>query len=174
MENSRQLDPATAVPPHSRLKREIEYALLGLIAGLALGVGIVVIGALLSDRLRRRDDVAHALGAPVKLSVGIVRGARRWGLEAATKYADLQRISAYLGKAMPAPRHGPASLAVVPVDDRDVPALVLGITGGIPHAKRQGLKVVVVDLCEDAPAAAARGVGRPRKIRGRSAWTVRS
>ena len=159
VENSRQLDPATAVPPHSRLKREIEYALLGLIAGLALGVGIVVIGALLSDRLRRRDDVAHALGAPVKLSVGIVRGARRWGLEAATKNADLQRISAYLGKAIPAPRHGPASLAVVPVDDRDVPALCL-VSLAVSRAK-QGLKVVVVDLCQDTPAAALVGSAGP-------------
>ena len=43
---------------------------MGLIAGLVLGLGIVVIRALLSDRLYRRDDVARALGAPVKLSVG--------------------------------------------------------------------------------------------------------
>ena len=38
--------------------------------GLVLGMGIVVIQALVSDRLRRRDDIAQALGAPVKLSVG--------------------------------------------------------------------------------------------------------
>ena len=35
------------------------------------------IRALVSDRLRRRDDVAQALGAPVKLSVGTVRPNRR-------------------------------------------------------------------------------------------------
>ena len=41
--------------------------------GLVLGLGIVIVRALVSDRLRRRDDVAHALGAPVNLSVGSVR-----------------------------------------------------------------------------------------------------
>ena len=64
----------TAAPiPHSRLKLAIVYAVTGLIAGLALGMGIVVVRALVSDRLRRRDDIAQALGAPVKLSVGAVR-----------------------------------------------------------------------------------------------------
>ena len=85
VQGSRELDPAAPAVPHSRLKRVIEYTALGLVGGLALGLGIVVIGALLSDRLRRRDDVAHALGAPVKLSVSTVRGVRRRGLEAAAR-----------------------------------------------------------------------------------------
>ena len=61
------------LPPHSRLKHLILYAAAGLILGLVLGLSIVVVRALVSDRLRRRDDVAHALGAPVKLSVGHAR-----------------------------------------------------------------------------------------------------
>jgi capsular polysaccharide biosynthesis protein len=150
IQDSRQLDPAAAAPPHSRMKRVLEYTALGLVAGLALGMGIVVIGALLSDKLRQRDDVAHALRAPVKLSVGIVRG-RRIGLEAAAENASIQRIVAYLGKAVPARRQGPASLAVVPVDDLNVPAACL-VSLAISRAK-QGLNVVVADLSDGTPAA---------------------
>lgn len=151
VQGSRQLDPAAALPPHSRLKRAAEYAAIGLIGGLVLGIGIVVIGALLSDRLRRRDDVAHALGGPIKLSVGAVRGSRRIGLEAAARNTNLQRIVAYLGKAVPPPRGGPASLAVVPVDHVHLPAVCL-VSLAVSRA-REGLKVVLADLCDGAPAA---------------------
>lgn len=58
------------VPPVSAKKAAVKDALSGLVAGLALGLTIVIIGELLSDRLRARSDVAAALGAPVELSVG--------------------------------------------------------------------------------------------------------
>ena len=70
------LDAATPLP-HSQLKHLLLYALIGLFVGVVLGVGVVLIRALVSNRLRRRDDVAQALGAPVKLSVGRVRPSRR-------------------------------------------------------------------------------------------------
>jgi capsular polysaccharide biosynthesis protein len=159
LQGSRQLDAAALAPQHSRLKRIIEYALLGLVGGLALGMGFVVIGALLSDRLRRRDDVAHALGAQVKLSVGTVRRSRVKGLAAAAQNADIQRIAAYLGKVVPPTRHGPASLAVVPVGDVHVPATCL-VSLALSRAK-QGSKVVVADLCDGAPAAALLGSADP-------------
>ena len=41
----------------------------GVIGGAALGMGIVLFRALTSERLRRRQDVALALGAPVRFSV---------------------------------------------------------------------------------------------------------
>jgi capsular polysaccharide biosynthesis protein len=151
VQGSRQLDPAAALPSHSRLKRTLEYGALGLIAGLFLGLGVVVIGALLSDRLRRRDDVAHALGAPVKLSIGTVRGSRRIGLEAASQDTNLRRVIAYLDKAVPSARGRPASLAVVPVDDVHLPAVCLAALA-VSRAK-QGMKVVLADLCDGAPAA---------------------
>jgi capsular polysaccharide biosynthesis protein len=159
VQNSRQLDSAGAIPPHSRLKRLVEYTLLGLIGGLLVGVGIVVIGALLSDRLRRRDDVAHALGAPVKLSVGAVRGRRMKRPADAAENADVQRVIAYLDNAVPVPRRGPASLAVIPVDDVDVPAACL-VSLAISRAK-QGAQVVVADLCDGAPAAQLLGAADP-------------
>jgi capsular polysaccharide biosynthesis protein len=151
VQGSRQLDPAAALPPHSRLKHALEYAVIGLVGGLAVGVGIVVIGALLSDRLRRRDDVAHALGAPVKLSIGAVRGGRRIGPEAAGEDTNLQRVMSYLGNVVPPARGGPASLAIVPVDDVHLPAVCLASLA-VSRAK-QGLKVILADLCDGAPAA---------------------
>ncbi len=158
VQGSAVLDPASPLPPHSRLKRALEYAGIGLAGGLALGLAIVVIAALLSDRLRRRDDVAHALGAPVKLSVGAVRMGRTRGLEAAQDL-NVKRIVAYLGSAVRPGRYGPASLAVVPVDDVRVPAVGL-VSLAVSYA-RQGSRVVVADLCDRAPAARLLGVADP-------------
>jgi capsular polysaccharide biosynthesis protein len=159
IQGSRQLDPAAALPSHSRLKRALEYAALGLVGGLLVGMGLVVIGALLSDRLRRRDDVAHALGAPVKLSVGAVRGSRRMGLEAAAEDTDLQRVVAYLGKVVPPPRGGPAGLVVVAVGDVYLPAVCL-VALAVSRAK-EGSRVVLADLCDGAPAARLLGDAHP-------------
>lgn len=141
----------TAVPlPHSRLKPMVLYAAIGLFVGLVLGIGIVVMRALLSDRLRQRDDVAHALGAPVKLSVGTVRRNRD---------ANVQRIAAYLGRAVPENSRGISALAVVPVDDLQVPALSL-VSLAVSFAE-EGKHVVVADLCSGAPAARLLGAKEP-------------
>ena len=67
--NSLVLD--SAYVPHKSLKKvAIKDGLTGLVAGLALGISIVILGELSSDRVRTRADVASALGAPVDLSVG--------------------------------------------------------------------------------------------------------
>jgi len=158
VQDSYVLNPGSAIPPHSRKKRLVEYAALGLVAGLALGLGIVVITALLSDRLRRRDDVAHALGAPVKVSVGVVRLGRAQGLEAAQSI-KVKRIVSYLGSTVRPGRYGPASLAVIPVDDVRVPALCL-VSLAVSHAQ-QGSRVLVADLCDGGPAARLLGVTEP-------------
>jgi capsular polysaccharide biosynthesis protein len=151
---SEVLDPATPLS-HSRLKYRLIYAATGLVAGLALGLGIVVIRTVVSDRLRRRDDVAHALGAPVKLSVGTVRLGRwrlgRRGLAAAGD-ANIRRIVAHLRGAVPESAGGVAALAVVPVDDPEVAALSL-VSLAVSSAQ-QGHKVVLADLANGAPAAA--------------------
>jgi capsular polysaccharide biosynthesis protein len=159
--DSKVLDPAGPLQPHSRLKLLIEHTLIGLIAGLAFGMGIVIIGALISDRLRQRDDVARALGAPVKLSVGTVRRGRRGrgGGPAATQSTNIKRVAAYLDTAVPSSPRGPANLAVVPVDDVHVPAACL-VALAVSCAQR-GLRVVVADLCDDAPAARLLGAGDP-------------
>lgn len=63
------LGRAAPVAQHAK-KRMMLYVGSGLLAGLALRLGIVVIRALVSDKLRRRDEIASALGVPVKLSAG--------------------------------------------------------------------------------------------------------
>jgi capsular polysaccharide biosynthesis protein len=154
------LDPATP-GPHSRLKPLILDAAVGLFIGLVLGMAIVLIQALVSDRLRRRDDVAHALGVPVRLSVGTVH-AKRWlpiRRGSATREAEIQRVAAHLRHVVPGSSRGPVSLAVVPVDDRQVPASSL-VALALSCA-REGKQVVVADLCGGAPAAKLLGATDP-------------
>ena len=62
------LDAVRAVPS-SRLKAVVRIVASGVIGGLAVGMGFVVLRALTSDKLRRREEVALALGAPVRFSV---------------------------------------------------------------------------------------------------------
>jgi capsular polysaccharide biosynthesis protein len=150
--DSRILDRAV-LTSHSRLKLEVLYVAIGMLAGLAIGTGIVVVRALISDRLRRRDDVARALGAPVKLSVGKVssRGVSRRGGITERDKAKLDQIVAHLRAAMPPRSRGVAALAVVPVDDPTLAAVALVALARA--CTEQGWQVVVADLCRDAPAA---------------------
>jgi capsular polysaccharide biosynthesis protein len=151
------MDSATLLA-HSRLKPLILYAAVGLIGGLVLGISIVMIQALISDRLRRRDDIAQAIGAPVKLSVG-AGGANRWLAgrrgSAASRDADVQRIAAYLGRVVPRNRSGLAALAVVSVDDPQAAAMSL-VSLAVSCAQ-QGRQVVLADLAGDGPAASILG-----------------
>ena len=148
---------SAATPVHRSLKKTLTYPAGGLFGGLALGLGFVIIETLVSDRPRRRDDVARALGASVQFSVGKVRLSRWWpgrhGLAAARR-AEIRRIAACLRRAVPARAggtRGVAALAVVPVGDSRVAALSVA---SLAHScARQGLKVVLADLCRGAPAA---------------------
>ena len=159
---SQVLNAAAPLPPHSRLKHLLLYAAFGLIAGLVLGLGVVVVRAVVSDRLYRRDDVARALGAPVKLSVRTVRLSRwrpgRRGL-AAAQNTKIRRISAYLGSTLAANSRGRAALAVVPVDDPQVAAVSL-VSLAISCVQQMGLRVIVADLRDGAPAARLLGVSQ--------------
>lgn len=158
VKGSMVLDGA-ALGKHSRFKPLVLHAAIGLIAGLALSLGVVVVLAIVSDRLRRREDVARVLGAPVKLSVPKASLSRwrpsRRGL-AASGGKDMSRIITYLGGAVARSRRGLASLAVVPVDDVDVAAVCL--TSLAISCAQQDLRVVLADLCAGAPAARLLGV----------------
>jgi capsular polysaccharide biosynthesis protein len=147
---SKVLDIASPVPSHSRLKRLLLYAGGGFIIGLILGMGIIVVRALLSDRLRRRDDVAQALGAPVR-SVPARRGR--------VSGRDLERIVAYLRDATSAGTRSFAALAVVPVDDPR--AAAQSVVSLAASCAQQGRQVVVADLCNGAPAAMFLGAKGP-------------
>jgi capsular polysaccharide biosynthesis protein len=108
--------------PHSKLKPLITYAVLGLIAGFAIGFAIIVVRALTSDRLRRRDDIAYTIDAPVRLSVGRLH-ARPWQIRRkARRDHDMKRLIAHLQSAVPRNTKGPAGLAIVAVDNAPVVA----------------------------------------------------
>jgi capsular polysaccharide biosynthesis protein len=146
VQNSKVLDPAT-LAKHSRVKSVTLDVVGGLIGGMALGMGIVIVGALVSDRLRRRDEVAEALGAPVGLSVGVLR-MPRWlkaiPWRAARRDLDMRRVVAYLRNAVPGSSRGPASLAVVAVDDVHVAARAVAALA-VSYAS-EGKQVIVADL----------------------------
>lgn len=149
---SHVIDPATIVP-RSETRRLILAGASGLVVGGALGVGLVVSMALTSTRLRRREEVAVALGAPVRLSVGDLH--RRWtarlpGLRKDST-SDLQVVVRGLDSAL-APRRRaskkarPSRLALATVDNAEAAALVISsLAAQFTH---RGLAVFVVDLSE--------------------------
>jgi capsular polysaccharide biosynthesis protein len=163
---SQVLNAATPVK-HSSLKTALLYAVIGLAAGLGLGMVIIVIAAITSDRLRRRDDIAYAFGAPVRLSVGTLRQSR-WipalRGRGATRRRDLDRVVEHLRNAIPGSSRGPAGLAVVAVDDPSAVAralVALAVSSANGANGRTPMKVVVADLSAGAHAARLLGVSDP-------------
>jgi capsular polysaccharide biosynthesis protein len=155
------LNPAASVHRSSK-KDTALYIGGGLFGGLAVGMGIVLIGALLSRRLRRRDDVAIALGAPVTLSLGPLRS-RRWlpmlPRQAAKRKLDMRRVVTHLRAALRGGSRGPASLALVAVDDAQVVARVAVALAESCAAERK--RVALADLSEGARLARLLGINSP-------------
>jgi capsular polysaccharide biosynthesis protein len=148
--------------PYSRKKKLAIYGGLGLVAGLALGLGIVIVRAVVSDRLRRRDDIAYVLDAPVKLSIR-AWPARRWLASwpgrAAERDLDMRRVIAHLRGAVARGSHGPAGLIVVAVDNARVVAQAVAALGA--SLASQGNQVVTADLSAGTHLAHLLGVRSP-------------
>ena len=153
------LDQASAAP-RSKIKYPALYAVGGLLAGLAVGMGWVIITALVSTRPRRRFDVARALGTPVRLSVGRIRVSRRAALRAPEGAGGrgIQQIARHLHSALPTER-GRVSLAVVAADDLVVPAL--SVVSLALSCVREGKRVIVADLTSGAAAGQLLGCAEP-------------
>ena len=153
---------SVAQASHSQLKSLIIYALVGLIVGFALGLAIVIIRALVSDRLRRRDEIAYALDAPVKLSIGTLRG-RRWlpalPRQAARRNRDMRRVVAYLQASVPGSTGAQVGLAVVAVDN--APDVARAVAALATSCAGQGHRVVAADLSMGAHMAHLCGVKSP-------------
>jgi capsular polysaccharide biosynthesis protein len=152
MVNGSVVVDSAASSPRSHVKEPALYVAGGLIAGLAVGMGIVIVSALTSDRLRRRDDVAEAIGARVRLSVGPLHASRgTLGLRGrASRDRDMKRVIAHLRSVVPTNSHGTVGLAIVAVDNAGVAA-----SAAVPLAvswAREGKKVVVADLADGALA----------------------
>jgi len=148
----------------SKLKSVASYAVIGLILGIVLGLVIIVLRALVSDRLRQRDDIAYALDAPVKLSVGRLR-ARRWlpalPGRAAKRDLGMRRVIAHLQSAtVSRSTQGPAGLAIVAVDNE--PVVARAVAALATSCASQGNQVVAADLSSGAHMAhllRVKGVG---------------
>jgi len=151
------MDEAAPIPP-SRKHLLAIFGAAGLIAGIASGLLVVVIGVLTSNRLRRRDDVARALGSPVKLSVGRTRS--RWALLRPHRLTPgnqhQRRIVAHLRNAV---ADGGSTLAVVPVDN--AAAVASSVASLAISCAQEGRRVVLADLSAGTPAARLLGAGEP-------------
>lgn len=157
---SEVLNAAVAQKP-SKTKGAPLYVGGGLLGGLALGIIIVAIGALTSDRLRRRSDIAYTLRAPVRLSVGPLRARRlpSLGRAAKARRRDMRRVVDYLDNAIPGASRGPAGLAIAAVDDPKTAAEVV-VSLALENAGK-GKRVMLADLSADGLAARRLGVKDP-------------
>ena len=161
--SSKVIAGATAIV-HSALKVLLVDGASGLVAGLALGVGILAIMAIASDKIRQHDEVAEALGAPVELSVG------RFGRFRVMRKARLRRRLSRPGRPVElmtrqlraAVHSGPAPkrLAVVSVDSLEPAALSVAILAG-RLAVFEGKRVMVVDLSPGRVLGELLGVSQP-------------
>ena len=157
IEGTKILDAAAPIPP-SRKHLAAIYGAAGLFASLAAGLGVVIIGAVTSNRLRRRDDIARTLGTPVRLSVGKIPA--RWRLlrspvlNAGSMHQ--RRIVAHLRGAV---ADGGAALAVVSIDNAS--AVASSIASLAVSCAQEGRRVVLADLSAGAPAARLLGAGEP-------------
>jgi capsular polysaccharide biosynthesis protein len=136
----------------STTKVAVTDALTGLVGGLLLGMGIVVVGAVISDRPRRRNEVAAALGAPVELSLGrynTPRLARQSRLRRRLKRPapELEMIERRLRANLEA-SPGDA-LAVVPIGSTEVAALAVASLAC--SLASEGKRVVLADMVDDHP-----------------------
>lgn len=154
---------SSAAPRKRSVKKTLAlYAVGGLVGGLVVGLAIVVIGAITTDRLRRRDDIAIAVGAPVKLSVGPLRG-HKWVPHLRGNFGrrnrDMERVVEHLRNAVPAHPRGAAGLAVVAVDD--APTVAQAVIKLAIASSQQRRQVVLADLSTGAPAARQLGITGP-------------
>jgi O-antigen/teichoic acid export membrane protein len=158
VQGTQVLDPAVALRV-SPAKVALTDALTGLVGGLFLGLGIVVVGAAVSDRPRRRAQVAAALGVPVELSVGPYRPPlwlRELRLRRTVKRpgSTLQMMARRLCRQLEA---SPGSaLAVVAIGPTEPPALAVGALA--LSLAYEGQHVVLVDMADGRPLGSLFGV----------------
>jgi len=155
------LDAAAPIPP-SRKHIALMTGVAGLVAGLSAGLGVVLIDAVASDRLRRRRDIARSLGAPIKLTIGKVRTASWLPARprlAADRAGDMPRLVAHLRSQLRDGDGTAAALAVVPVGNASVVSQAM--VGLATACAREGRRVLLADLTDGARTARLLRVSGP-------------
>lgn len=157
---SHVLDPASEVPT-SAVRRLVLGTASGLIAGAGLGIGLVLFLALTSDKVRRRADIAAALGVPVVASVRArprVRGTRKPVWPPRTSMAGLTHALLGVLESLPT---GSPRVALVSVDVARVAGEL--VTTAALELVRRDEKVMVVDL---SPSGRLKGQLKGQARRG--------
>lgn len=160
---SRVVDPATLVTVSTKRVIASDGA-SGLVAGLGLGLLVVVLGAVLSERVRRREDIAAALEAPVELSVGPYKrprwasGRRLWKrVERPGPVLQIvvRRLRSHL-EGTPS-----QALCAVAIEAAEPAAIAVAVLARSLAA--EGKRVVVVDFADARPLASLFGVEERRR-----------
>jgi capsular polysaccharide biosynthesis protein len=171
---SRVIDAPAPLPPGG-LRRTALVLMSGLIVGLAIGVGLVVAQALVSDRLWLRVEAASALHASVLVSVRRIAPLPRYLKRAkflpwlrtldGRRAADRQRLGRAIERAVPEPgtghRHerppagtpGRQSLAVICVGNSQ--EMRFGVVAAAEALQHHGRTAALVDLTEAGGVASA-------------------
>lgn len=139
----------------SHLKTLVKDGVVGLLAGLILGLGVVAVSAVTSDRLRRRDEIAAALGAPVEMSVrqfNNPRCLRLYRLRRKLRRPDgaVRFSTRYLREKLPR-GHGRAILGVVAIDSVEPAAVFVAYLAA--RLAKEGTRVGITDLSRGARLA---------------------
>jgi capsular polysaccharide biosynthesis protein len=179
---SRVIDPAAPTSPDG-MRRMVLVLASGLIGGLAIGFGVIVLRAILSDRLWLRIEVASALNASVLLSVRriaplprllrIVRWLPWIRLVHARRVVDRQHMARAIENAVPDPGRR-QSVGMVCVNNSD--EMRFGVVAAAARLQNQERMATIIDLteagrvasaaarCADATLAETPTVFRPRVV----------
>jgi capsular polysaccharide biosynthesis protein len=145
---------SAAIVQKSRFRASVLAIMSGLIGGTALGLAWVLAPAVLSTRLRRRDDVARALGLPVRFSTGQVRS--RWSrLPGRRDRQHAERLAHGVATALP-DDGDPARLTLATIGDVRDGAAVVGALAD--QLALESMRVAVVDLSSSS------ALGRPSRL----------
>ena len=160
MNSSRMLDAASPVPVSAKRTLVINAG-TGLIAGLFIGLGFVIVRALISDRLWKRQDIAQALGARIRLSSP--RPSRfqllprpRYLRQSQRQQPEVRLMVQHFDQRIFWGERPTPAMAVVSVDDVKTCALVVAALA-VAQAE-DGKHVLVADLTESGRLAGMLGV----------------
>ena len=163
MNSSRMLDQAAPVLVSAKRTLAIK-AMTGLIAGLFIGLGFVVVRALVSDRAWKRQDIARSLGARVRLSTGRPPRWRLWPFPKRLRASQQQNpeiklMVQHLDQRIIWTKRPTPALTVVSVDD--VKACALAVASLAVSYSTEGRHVLAADLTGTGLLAATLGVKTP-------------
>jgi len=160
MNSSRMLDVASPVPVSAK-RTIVINAGTGLIAGLFVGLAFVIVRALISDRLWKRQDIARALGARIRLSS---ERPGRWRLlpyprylrESQRRQPEVRLMVQHLEQRIFWGERPTPAVAVVSVDDVKTCSLVVASLA--VALAEEGKHVLVADLTDSGRLAGMLGV----------------